>query len=102
MFKKRKLKERTSLPRNFKPYTIVIHSNGKRRVYRTEAYMLIRRLKFAGAIIAAIAVMLLMCGMVAVGDHPAKVFQLTIILGIGVFVVAGLICWCLEGRGDKK
>lgn len=108
MFKKRKFKEWTSLPANFKPYTIVIRSNGKRRVYRTEAYMLIRRLKFAGAIIAAIAVMLLMCGMAAIEGKAVMPVQMIFFAGVGLFTLISLICsfvsykepW--ENQGNNK
>lgn len=74
-----------------KSYIIITHSNGKRRVYSTEKYLLIRRLKFAGAIIAAIAVMLLMCGMAVVEDHPVMPLQLVFFLGVGLAVLISLI-----------
>lgn len=73
------------------PYIIIISSNGKRRIYRTEKYLLIRRLKFAGAIVAAIAVMLLMCGMAVYDDSPVMPLQLVVMLGIGLFVLIALI-----------
>lgn len=85
-----------------KLYIIVSYRNGKRRVFKVERYRLLRGLKLGLTIAAAIGVMLLMCGMVAVGDHPAKVFQLTVMLGIGIFVVSGLICWCLGERDGRK
>lgn len=86
----------------YKSYIIVSHRNGKRRAFTVERNKLLRGLKLGHTIAAAVGVMLLMCGMVVVGDHPAKVFQLTVLLGIGIFVVAGLICWCLGDRDDRK
>lgn len=74
-----------------KAFVIVIHSNGKSKIYRTERYLLIRRLKFAGAIIAAIAVMLLLCGMTVADDGPAVPYQLVVLLGIGLFALIALI-----------
>ena len=44
-------------------YTVIIHKNGKRKAYHTEKYLLIKRLKFIGALVSAAAVMLLFCGM---------------------------------------
>lgn len=72
-------------------YIIVTRSNGKRKVYRTEAYMLIRRLKFAGAIIAAFAVMFLFCGMAVIEDKAAMPVQMIFFVGMGLFVLISLI-----------
>lgn len=74
-----------------KAYIIITHSNGKRRIYRTEKYLLIKRLKFAGTIVTAIAVMLLFCGMAVVDDSTVMPLQLVVMLGMGLFILIALV-----------
>lgn len=85
-------------------YIIITHSNGKRRVYRTEKYLLIKRLKFVGAIVAAIAVMLLFCGMAVVDDCPIMPLQLVFFLSFGLAVLILLISLYVscEGSCEKQ
>lgn len=93
----------------FTSYTIVTHSNGQRRVYRTERCLLIKRLKFIGSIVAAIAVMLLFCGMAITEDRPVMPLQVVFFAGFGLTVLISLICsymsykepWEKQG-GNKK
>lgn len=80
-------------------YTIITHSNGKRRIYRTETYLLLRRLKFIGSIIAAIAVMLLMCGMAVYKDSPIMPFQLVVLAEIGLIVLIALVYLYVSDKG---
>lgn len=72
-------------------YIIITHSNGKRKVYQTEKYLLKKRLTSIGAIIAAIVVMLLFCGMAAVEDSPIMPFQIVFFVGLGLLVLISLI-----------
>ena len=51
-------------------YIVVIHRDGKQKAYRTERYLLIKRLKFIGALVSATAVMLLLCGAAVAEDCP--------------------------------
>lgn len=89
-------------------YIIITHSNGKRKVYRTEKYLLIKRLKFAGAIASAIAVMLLFCGMAVVENRPVMPLQLVFFLGFGLTVLISFICSYVsykepcEKQGENK
>ncbi len=72
-------------------YIIITHSNGKRKVYRMEKYLFIKRLKLAGAIVATIAVMLMLCGMAVVEDCPIMPLQVVLMLGFGLFVLISFI-----------
>ncbi|MDE6725708.1 MAG: hypothetical protein K2J79_08900 [Ruminiclostridium sp.] len=73
-------------------YTVVHYSNGKRKIYRTETYLLLRRLKFISAIAGAITVSLLLCGMTMVDDCPTMPLQIVALLGLGIIVLILLIC----------
>ncbi len=89
-------------------YIIVTHSNGKRKIYRTERYLLIKRLKFIGALVSAAAVMLLFCGMALAENSSIMPFQVVFFAGFGLMVLISLIYsyvsykepW--EKRGEKK
>lgn len=91
-----------------KAYIIITHSNGKRKIYRTETYLLLRRLKFIGAIAAAIAVTLLLCGMTMADDRPTVPLQVVALLGLGLLMLILLICAYVsdkepcEKRGNNK
>ncbi|MDE7281515.1 MAG: hypothetical protein K2N36_07225 [Ruminiclostridium sp.] len=73
-------------------YIIVTHSNGKRKVYRTETYLLLRRLKFVGTILTAIAVTMLLCGATLADGSPTMPLEIVALLGIGLLVIILLIC----------
>lgn len=81
-----------------KSYIIVTHRNGKRKIYPTERYLLIRRLKFAGTVLAAIAVMLLFCGMAVTDGKEAMPLQLVFYVGVGLTVLISLICSYVSGK----
>lgn len=89
-------------------YIIVTHSNGKRKVYRTERFLLIKRLKFFGALVSAAAVMLLFCGAAVAEDCPIMPLQVVFFAGFGLMVLISLIYsyvsykepW--EKRGENK
>ena len=90
-------------------YTIVTHSNGKRKVYRTETYLLLRRLKFIGTILAAIAVTLLMCGMSLNDSSPTMPLEVVGLVGMGILLLILLICAYVsdgekheKGKGKKR
>lgn len=70
---------------------IVSHLNGKRKIYTSEKYKLLKGAKFAAIISTAIGLMLLMCGMAAIENHPIMPLQLVFLLGIGLFVLISLI-----------
>lgn len=72
-------------------YIIETKSNGKRKIYRTERFLLVKRLKFAGAMIAAVAVMLLFCGMALAEDGSIMPFQVVFFAGFGLMVLISLI-----------
>ena len=72
-------------------YIIETKSNGERKIYRAERFILVKRLKFAGAMIAAVAVMLLFCGMALVEDGPIMPFQVVLFAGFGLMVLISLI-----------
>lgn len=72
-------------------YTIVTRK-GKTKVYRTETYLLLRRLKFIGTILAAIAVTLLMCGMSLADGSPTMPLEVVALLGMGILALALFIC----------
>lgn len=73
-------------------YIIVTHSDGRRKVYRAERYSLLRKLKFAGALISAIAVMLMFCGIAATEGRPEAPLQIYLILGLGIMTLIMFIC----------
>lgn len=89
-------------------YTVITHSNGKRKIYHTEKYLLIKRLKFIGALVSAVAVMLLFCGMALAENGPIMPFQVVFFAGFGLMVLISLIYsyvsykepW--EKRGENK
>ncbi|MDE6579936.1 MAG: hypothetical protein K2K41_05335 [Ruminiclostridium sp.] len=72
-------------------YTVVHYSNGKRKVYTTDKYLLLRRLKFIGAIAEAIAVTLLLCGM-TMADDCLVPLQVVALLKMGLLLLILLIC----------
>lgn len=89
-------------------YIVVIHRDGKQKAYRTERYLLIKRLKFIGALVSATAVMLLLCGAAVAEDCPIMPLQVVLMLAFGLAVVISLIYsyvsykepW--EKRGGEK
>ena len=89
-------------------YTVIIHKSGKRKAYHTEKYLLIKRLKFIGALVSAAAVMLLFCGMALAENSSIMPFQVVFFAGFGLMVLISLIYsyvsykepW--EKRGENK
>lgn len=82
---------------------IAVTRNGKTKVYTTEKYMLLRRLKFIGAIVTAIAVMLLMCGMSLADGSPTVPLQIVALLGMGLLFLILLICaYVSDGEPQEK
>ena len=89
-------------------YTVITHSSGKRKIYHTEKYLLIKRLKFIGALVSAAAVMLLFCGMALAENSPIMPLQVVFFAGFGLMVLISLIYsyvsykepW--EKRGENK
>lgn len=82
-------------------YTIVTQ-NGKTKVYTTEKYLLLRRLKFIGTILAAVAVTLLMCGMSLNDSSPTMPLEVVFLVGMGIFAVALLICSYISDSGREE
>lgn len=89
-------------------YTVITHSNGKWKIYHTEKYLLIKRLKFIGVLVSAVAVMLLFCGMALAENSPIMPLQVVFFAGFGLMVLISLIYsyvsykepW--EKRGENK
>lgn len=72
-------------------YTVITHRDGKQKAYHTERLLLIKRLKFFGALVSAIAVMLLFCGAALAEDGPIMPFQVVFFAGFGLMVLISLI-----------
>lgn len=85
-----------------KSYIIVTRRSGKRKVYTTERYRFLKGLKFAATMLLALAVMILLCGMAAVDDCPAKAFRLIVMIGIGLLLLIMLLYRCLEDMKNDK
>ena len=87
---------------------MVVTRKGKTKIYTTDKYLLLRRLKFVGAIAAAIAVTLLLCGMTMADDCSTTPLQVVALLGLGLLMLILLICAYVsdkepcEKRGNNK
>lgn len=73
-------------------YIIITRSDGKQKLYRTERYLLMKRLTFIGAIVAALVVMLLFCGMAIAEDGPIMPLQVMMFICFGLFMLGAFIC----------
>ena len=82
-------------------YIIVIHRDGRYKVYTAERYRLIRILKSAALILAALLAAVLFCGAAVTSDHPAKWLQAVILFGISAFILIAAIVLSVTG-GEKK
>lgn len=78
-------------------YIEIVRSNGKRKVMTVESYRLLRGLKSAGLILAAILISILFCGAVIVSEHPAKVAQAVFLFGAAAFALISAIVWSVTG-----
>ncbi len=76
---------------NRSTYTVIIHKNGKQKAYHTEKYLLIKRLKFIGALVSAVAIMLLFCGMALAENSSIMPLQVVFFAGFGLMVLISLI-----------
>ena len=83
-------------------YIIVTHRNGKRKVYRTGKYLILRRIKLVGAIAAAILTVLLFCGMAVIENHPLMPVQIMFFSELGLSTLILIICLYIGNREPQK
>lgn len=82
-------------------YIIVTHRDGSYKIYTAERYCLLRTLKSAVLILAALLVAVLFCGAAVTSEHPAKWLQAVILFGISAFILVAAIVLSVTG-GEKK
>ena len=82
-------------------YIEILRSNGKRKVMTVERYRLLRALKSAGLILAAVLVSILFCGAAVTSEHPAKAVQAVFLFGASAFALISAVVWSVTG-GEKQ
>ena len=82
-------------------YIIIIRPDGKCKMYTAEKYRLLRGLKSAALILAAILVSILFCGAAVTSEYPGKVLQTVFLFGASAFALISAVVWSVTG-GEKK
>lgn len=82
-------------------YIEILCCSGKRKVMTAERYRLLRTLKSAALILAALLVAILFCGAAITSEHPAKVAQAIFLFSASAFALISAIVWNVMG-GEKK
>ena len=75
--------------------------DGKNKVMPKERYRLIRGLKSAGLILAAVLAAILFCGAAVTSEHPAKVVQAVFLFGASAFAIISAVVWSVTGSEKK-
>ena len=83
-------------------YIEIRRSDGKCKVVTVEKYRLLRGLKSAGLILAAVLVSILFCGAAVTSEHPAKVAQAVFLFGVSAFALISAIVWSVTGGEAEK
>ena len=83
-------------------YIIITRRSGKRKVYRTEKYLLLRRIKLVGAIVAAIVTTLLFCGMTITEKYLLMPVQIMFFSAFGVLALVFIIYSYIDSIEPQK